>query len=274
MSKTRILVLGLAIGSAVLAAYLAQGFLGGQKTATEVVEVNTVATNDVLVALKDVPMGDKIGAGHIGWQSWPASSVTSLMITKDSHPEALTTYDLARARVAIFEGEPILEKKLVLPTQNGFMSAILPKGMRAVSVRITEETGAGGFILSNDRVDVILTRKGGNEGGVATAASETVLTDVKVLAIDQTFRQDEETNQVVVAKRTATLELNPRQAEVVSMVETAGLLSLALRSIAENDGKALADVGPKLADKYTNSSSGTDLMIVKYGISKRYSNNQ
>ena len=273
MSTTRIAVLGLAIGAAVLAAYLAQGFIG-TKTETEVVEVNTVPTNDVLVALKDVPMGDKLGAAHIGWQSWPAKSVNALMVTKQNNPDAMAAFEQARARVAIFEGEPILEKKLVMPTQTGFMSAILPKGMRAISVRITEETGAGGFILPNDRVDVILTRKGGNEGGVAVANSETVLTDVKVLAIDQTFRQDEETNQVVVAKRTATLELDPRQAEVVSMAETAGLLSLALRSIAENDGKPLADVGPRLAEKYTNSSSGSDLMIVKYGVAKRYTNHQ
>src|SRR5438034_250426 len=82
---------------------------------------------------------------------------------------------------------------------------------------------------------------------VSTVESETVLADGRVLAIDQTFRQDEETNQVVVAKRTATLELNPRQSEVVSMAETAGLLSLILRSLAENDGKALADVGPHLS---------------------------
>ena len=152
------------------------------------------------------------------------------------------------------------------------MSAILPKGMRAISVRVSEETGAGGFILPNDRVDVILTRKGASDGGVSTAESETVMTDVRVLAIDQTFRQDEETNQVVVAKRTATLELDPQQAEVVSMAETAGLLSLTLRSIAENDGKALADVGPRLSEKYANSSSGADLTIVKYGFAKRYTN--
>ena len=98
------------------------------------------------------------------------------------------------------------------------------------------------------------------------------MTDVRVLAIDQTFRQDKDTEQVVVAKRTATLELDPHQTEVVSMVETAGLLSLSLRSIAENDGKPLADVGPRLSEKYSNNSSGTDLRIVKYGISKRYSN--
>jgi pilus assembly protein CpaB len=270
MSKTRIAVLGLAIGSAVLAAYLAKGFIN-TKPKTEVVAVNTVPTNDVLVALKDVQMGDKLTPSHIGWQSWPEKSVTAQMITKANNPDALATMADARARVAIYEGEPIIDKKLVLPNQNGFMSAILPKGMRAISVRISEETGAGGFILPNDRVDVILTRKR-DEGGLTN--SETVLTDVRVLAIDQTFRQDEETNQVVVAKRTATLELDPHQAEVVSMAESAGQLSLALRSIAENDGKPLSDVGPRLSDKYANDTTGADLTVIKYGIAKRYSNHQ
>lgn len=94
---------------------------------------------------------------------------------------------------------------------------------------------------------MILTHKH-DEAGVSTAESETILTDVRVLAIDQTFRQDEENGQVVVAKRTATLELDPRQAEVVEMAETAGQLSLVLRSIAENDGKPLSDVGPRLGE--------------------------
>jgi pilus assembly protein CpaB len=272
MSRTRILVLALAIGAALFAAYLAQGFMG-TKPKTDVVEVNTTPTTDVLVAQKDIQMGDKLAGSHIGWQTWPANAVTAQMITKASDPDAASNMTKARARVMIFEGEPIIEKKLVLPDQNGFMSAILPKGMRAISVRISEETGAGGFILPNDRVDVILTRKR-DEAGVSSADSETVLTNVRVLAIDQTFRQDEETNQVVVAKRTATLELDPHQAEVVSMAETAGQLSLALRSIAENDGVPLADVGPRLSDKYANSSTGADLTIVKYGFTKRYSNHQ
>jgi pilus assembly protein CpaB len=272
MSRTRILVLGLAIAAALLAAYLAQGFLGAPPK-NEVVEVNTAPTTDVLVAIKDIPMGDKLAGGHAGWQPWPDKAVTPQMISRKSNPEALANLEQARARAAIFAGEPIIEKKLVMPNQNGFMSAILPKGMRAISVRISEETGAGGFILPNDRVDVILTRKR-DDAGVSSADSETVVSDVRVLAIDQTFRQDEETNQVVVAKRTATLELDPRQAEVVSMAETAGLLSLALRSIAENDGKALADVGPRLSDKYANSSTGNDLTVVKYGIARRYTNHQ
>lgn len=139
MSRTRLMALALAIGAAIFAAYLAQGLMGA-KPKTDVVEVNTAPTTDILVAVKDVQMGDKLAGGRVGWQSWPTNAVTAQMITKANDPNAPAKLEQARARVAIFEGEPILEKKLVMPNQNGFMSAILQKGMRAVSVRVSEET--------------------------------------------------------------------------------------------------------------------------------------
>jgi pilus assembly protein CpaB len=273
MSRSRVIVLGLAIGSAVMAAYLAKGFLG-KKPDKEVVEINKIATVDVLVASKEIQMGQKLAGGAISWQAWPEKMVSANMITRAVEPDAQEKYETARARIAIFEGEPILAKKLVLPTERGFMSAILPKGYRAISVRISEETGAGGFILPNDRVDVILTRKLDDDSSSQKAVlSETVIRNVRVLAIDQTFRQLEgEGEQVVVAKKTATLELNPEQAEIVSMVESAGQLSLALRSIAENDGKKLGEDRPELTEKFAGGQRNSDFVIVKYGIEKKISN--
>jgi pilus assembly protein CpaB len=271
MSRSRVIVLGLAIGSAVMAAYLAKGFVG-QKPDKEVVEINKIQTVDVLVAAKEVPMGQKLAGGAISWQSWPEKMVSPAMITRAAEPDAQEKYEAARARVAIFESEPILMKKLVMPTEKGFMSAILPKGYRAISVRISEETGAGGFILPNDRVDVILTRKVDDDSSSQKAAlSETVIRNVRILAIDQTFRQEGEGDQVVVAKKTATLELNPEQAEIVSMAESWGQLSLALRSIAENDGRKLGDDHPELTEKYAGGQRGDDLVVVKYGIEKKIS---
>ena len=141
------------------------------------------------------------------------------------------------------------------------MAAILPKGRRAISVRISAETGAGGFILPNDKVDVILTRKlSGGAGGGERQLSETVLSNVRVLAVDQTFKQDEKGEQVVVGK-TATLELELAQAEVMAMAESSGQLSLALRSIAESDNAALGDDGPHLSERYAKGSSGSEITI-------------
>jgi pilus assembly protein CpaB len=113
------------------------------------------------------------------------------------------------------------------------MAAILPSGMRAVSTEISPETGAGGFILPNDRVDVILSRRAGNadaKGGSAPT-SETILTNVRVLAIDQAV--EEKNGQRVVVGKTATIELTPRQAESLAQSRQLGTLSLALRSLLD-----------------------------------------
>jgi len=274
MSKTRIVILGLAIGSAVLAAYLAKGFIG-KKPRTEVVEVNTVATVPILVAKRDVLMGEKLLPGSMDWQPWPEKSVSETMITQKEDPDALRKYEAARARLAIFLGEPIIEKKVVMPTETGFMAAILPKGMRAIAVRVSEESGAGGFILPNDRVDVVLTRKVDDDAASSkTVTSETILSNVKVLAIDQAFRREGDGEQVIVAKKTATLELNPQQSEVVSMAESLGQLSLMLRSIAENGDKGLDDGGPQLSEKYAQGAHGNDKTYIKYGVEKRTTNIQ
>ncbi|MBL8905373.1 MAG: Flp pilus assembly protein CpaB [Rhizobiales bacterium] len=268
MSKTRIVVLGLAIGSAILAAYLAKGFIG-KKPRTEVVEVNTVATVPVLVAKRDVLMGEKLLPGSIDWQPWPEKAVTETMITQKNDPAAQQKYEAARARIAIFRGEPIIDKKVVMPTESGFMAAILPKGMRAIAVRVSEESGAGGFILPNDRVDVVLTRKVEADGTTKVVVSETILSNVKVLAIDQAFRREGDDEQVIVAKKTATLELTPQQSEVISMAESTGQLSLVLRSIAENGDKGLDDTGPQLSEKYAQGAQGNDKTYIKYGVEKR-----
>ena len=139
------------------------------------------------------------------------------------------------------------------------MSAILPRGMRAVSTKISPETGAGGFILPNDRVDVILTKKEKNEsiGGSETFNSETILANVRVLAIDQTVKE-EDGRQVVVGK-TATLELAPEQAEVLTLAEQMGEMSLALRS--------LADAAPGSEDDRVYRSGS--IKVVKFGVASQ-----
>jgi pilus assembly protein CpaB len=274
MNKTRLAVLAVAIGSAGLAIYMAKGLIGKKQTQVETVEVAKLATVDVLVATKDLQMGERLIGGSIGWQSWPKTTVSSLMITSAAQPDAKTKYETARARGAIFEGEPIIDKKLVMPNENGFMSAILPKGMRAISVTVSAETGAGGFILPNDRVDVLLTRKVDDGSNKKSASSETVLTNVRVLAVDQTFRpKGDEDKEYVVADKTATLELDPRQTEVISMAQDMGQLSLTLRSIRENDGVPLADVIPKLSDKYMNGKESSEMTIIRYGVPRRFTLN-
>ena len=275
MNKMRIAILGLAIGSAAFAGILAKGVIG-KKPDKEVVEVNKVPMVEILVASKDLAMGERLVDSTIGWREWPSKAVSEAMITKDESPDALENYKTARARLPIFSGEPIVDRKLVVPGQSGFMSSILPKGMRAISVAISERSAAGGFILPNDRVDVILTRKTDDAGsGGKVVKSETVLSNVRVLAINQTYRQETNEDKVTVTEgKTATLELDPIQTEVITMVESAGELSLALRSIAEGGDGGIQDEGPKLSDAFLGKKRprGGDRLIVRYGIEKVMSN--
>ncbi len=265
MSTARITVLGLAIGSALVAAFLAKGLIG-QQPEKQIVEINKVESSEVLVASKDIPMGDPLKSANLSWESWPAASIKPYMITRKAHPDARETYDKARARTALFEGEPVSDKKVVKPDSGGFMAAILPKGMRAISVRISAETGAGGFILPNDKVDVVLTRKETSEGSNKShTTSDSVLQNVRVLAVDQTFQTNEKGDQVVVGK-TATLELKPHQAEILAMAESVGQLSLALRSLADNGDSALGDDGPVLSKRYANGARSGSMTYYRYGI--------
>jgi pilus assembly protein CpaB len=272
MGKSRIVVLAGAGICALLAAYLANGLIQ-PKEAPEAQIINTVKTEDVLIAARDIQTGEKLGAGSVAWKTWPLDNVQPNMITKTAKPDAEQTYAEARASTPLYEGETILEKKLVTPGNAGFMSAILPKGMSAISVKISASTAAGGFILPNDRVDVILTKQTQVSGGGQLVTSETVISNVRILAINQMLKQAEakegETATVALKEaETATLELTHPQAEILARVESEGELALALRSIAESDGKAM-ELGPQLADKYKSSNKkgrSSETLFVRYGI--------
>src|SRR6476659_9409903 len=136
----------------VLSAILAKGFLAAPPPGPPLVEASKVAIGEVLVAGADLPLGDKLTPGNVAWHSWPKDAITAEMITRDGKPDAPAELENARLRAPIFQGEPINERKLVKANSAGFMAAVLPQGRRAISVAITAETGAGGFILPNDRV--------------------------------------------------------------------------------------------------------------------------
>jgi pilus assembly protein CpaB len=168
------------------------------------------------------------------WQTWPAAAASNTFIRRNERPDATTQIAGSIARAPFIQGEPIREPKLVRANGSGFMAAILPTGMRAVSTEISPETGAGGFILPNDRVDVLLTKRDKSTdrpGAPDVINSEIILSNVRVLAIDQTPKEKD--GQNVVVGKTVTLELKPEQAETLARSRQTGTLSLALRSIAD-----------------------------------------
>jgi pilus assembly protein CpaB len=232
MKAARILVLGIALAAGGAAAYLVSGDDAPKQEAAPapVVQLPTV---EVLIAKGDIGMGTAVTAQDFSWQAWPEATTGDSYITHKARPNAPEELNGAITRAPFTAGEPIREGKLIRANgAAGYMAAILPSGMRAVSTEISPETGAGGFILPNDRVDVILSRRANNDArGAAPPVSETILTNAKVLAIDQTV--EEKGGQRVVVGKTATLELSPRQAVSLAQARQQGTLSLALRSLLD-----------------------------------------
>lgn len=266
MNRARLAVLGLALMTAIGAAFLVNGLTGSEQTT--IVEGPKIETDKVLVAARDINLGTFISGGDLKWQDWPKSALSGHLVKKSAKPDAHKDFTGATVRVPFVSGEPIIERKVVRPGQGGFMAAILPKGMRAISAKISVESGAGGFILPNDRVDVLLTRRirSNSTSGRERHVSETVLKNVRVLAIDQTFRDNEKGDQVAIGK-TATLELKPEQAELLALAEAMGDISLTLRSIKESSNLALGEVGPQSTGLLTGDSrNGDKITVLRYGV--------
>src|SRR5947209_441509 len=239
MNTARIVVLVLAVGAGGVAAYLASGTDRKPEPLPIAAQIETA---DVLVAKSDLPLGQSITADDMQWQSWPASTVSAAFIQRKNSPNAIAEFTGSIVRSTFFAGEPIRDAKLVKANGSGFMAAILPSGTRAVSTEVSPETGAGGFILPNDRVDVLLTTRDRNNdrrSGTETVNSEVVLSNIRVLAIDQTI--EEKNGQKVVVGKTATLELKTEQTETLARARQSGTLSLALRSIADANAPQQAE---------------------------------
>jgi pilus assembly protein CpaB len=255
MKPARIIVLVIAVVAGGIAALLA----GRSKPPPEPAPVAQLETTDVLIANSDIGLGNAVLEQNLRWQTWPADAAGPNFIRKSERPQAIRDLAGSIARAPFSSGEPIRESKLIKASGSGYMAAILPSGMRAISVEISPETGAGGFILPNDHVDVILSRRdrmAEKSAGVEIHTSEVILSNVRVLAIDQTV--EEKNGQRVVVGKTATLELGPRQAETLALSRQLGTLSLALRSLVDSD-----------KDKSETSDEGGrrgSVNIVRFGV--------
>lgn len=265
MNTARIVVLVIALGAGGVAAYLASGYENRPAPVLSVAE--KLPTVEVLIAKNDIQLGQAVKPEDLQWQAWPAATASSAFIRRDNRPEAQTQIAGSIARVPLMQGEPIREQKLVRAEGSGFMAAILPSGMRAVSTEISAETGAGGFILPNDRVDIVLTRRlknpdgaNGPTGGNDLVLSEVILTNIRVLAIDQAPKEKDGQNAVV--GKTVTLELRPDQVATLSASRQGGTLTLALRSIVDANA---VDGTPE--DQAIKRPGGVS--VIRYGVQAR-----
>jgi pilus assembly protein CpaB len=170
----------------------------------------------------------------------------------------------AISRAPILAGEPVTRQKLIKAGDGGVLAAILPKGMRAVSTRIKEETAAGRLILPNDHVDVILTRRMRGRDSNEEHVSDTLFRNVRVLAIGQQIETKKDSKSPDGGANTATLELTPEQAETLARANSMGEISLSLRSIADADPN-----GPGSGSDLFDHQSGSAVRVLKYGVPTR-----
>ncbi|MBN9033851.1 Flp pilus assembly protein CpaB [Rhizobium sp. YJ-22] len=258
MKPARIIILAVAVTAAGLAGFLAMKLAGGKRVVVEQAReiIQKAPMVNVLVTAANLPVGARLNADSIRWMEWPEGSVSEGVITEANRPAALTELQGAVVRIPMFEGEPVRAEKIA-DSNSRIMSSILPSGKRAVATEISVSTGAGGFILPNDRVDVIMVRKN-DEGRFLT---ETVLANVRVLAVDQQIEQKTDGSKTVVGT-TATLELTPDQTRVIAVAQQmADRLTLALRSVADAQESDTTGADYLL----TGSSSAPSIQVIKSG---------
>lgn len=261
MKNARLITLAIAGFCGGVAIFLIKNLQPAPQPKVNRVEEAAIRSTKVLVAKKDIGLGETVGQDAFRWQEWPEAAVSPAFVTDTKRPKAMSEFDKRIARVPVLQGEPLTDSKLIKFGEGGVMSSILPAGMRAISTRIREETAAGKLILPNDYVDVILIqRRTGKGGGSADHVADTLFRNVRVLAIGQTIETKE--GKKSVDGGTATLELTPRQAELLALANSMGELTLALRSIADVNTAS----GPGNAKDQRGSNS---IRLLRYGVKSR-----
>lgn len=270
----RVVIIGLIFVAVILAggtAYLLRDYLSTQQA--EIAAQKPVApTVKVLVAAADMPVGTVVNENNTEWIEWPEGNVPEGFLARqgDADPLAEIGKEKHLARRGFTKGEPITMERLYKTDNPGFLRGTLAPGMRAVAVRSSAEVGASGFILPGDRVDLLLTHNmikeamktqgGGGDVIALQHTSETIIEDLRVLAVDQ--RTNEFEGGAAVAK-TILLEVTAKQAEIISAAKAMGALSLSLRAAEEGDAPRMGasfttdvDLSPMLS-AVTGGGSGS-----------------
>src|ERR1700730_15175753 len=259
-----LLLLFLAVGLAGGTAMLARAWLAAQRAA-EIAEASPMAlpapAKSVMIARTEIRRGQILKPEDLSWQIWPEGALDKNYVVLGTRtPESFAGWV---ARNPISAGEPLTETKIIAPGNRGFLAAVLRPGMRAISIPVTITSGISGFIFPGDQVDLMITHQipsgaaGGNSGGYEHKAAETVLHDVRVIAIDQ--RLESKAGQAVVA-HTATLEVTPKQTEMIALAGEIGKLSRSLRSLVPAASDVVAGGDPATAtdaNPTADSSGGT-----------------
>lgn len=258
MNPRSLVLIIIAVAIAGAAAYLARSFMQEQPAEAKVVEVRAESnTIDILVAAADLPVGTIVTQDSFRFQAWPEDALDDRYLVSGNVNMDESVYSRV-IRSSLLQGEPVTPGKLVGPGERGFLAAVLTRGYRAITVPITQTSGLAGFIFPGDRVDMILTHQVEDARQQSQQVSETVLYNLRVLAIDQ--RTNNQVNEPLPGS-TVTFEVKPKIAEMVALVMQMGELSLSLRSLsdqAEGD-EAEAMVNPEFIAATPSYTQGADV---------------
>jgi len=279
MNPLRVMIVLIAAVSAIGLAVVMQKAIGGKPAPAPVMQAAAPVgkpMTQVLVAKRDLAIGERLTAADVTWQAWPSDTVNAAFITngaadpvptKTTAKAAKAVGDAAEGMIGgvtpekavegaivrdpILAGEPITPRKIVRGGEGGYLSVVLGPGKRAMAVPVTSETAVGGFILPGDRVDVIQTRDAqavgeGEGGGAKKTIAETIIQNVRVLALDQSTAAEKDAKTIVAS--TATLEVGPAEAEALAKAKTAGPVTLTLRAYTDLGGPS----GLAVASQETN----------------------
>ncbi len=260
MKKAQVIGISVA-GVAGIMAFVLMGKMLKAPPKPTIVE-KTVDAVQVLVARTDIPLGTTVVEQSFRWQEWPKDAISPSFVTNTARPTALKDYSGSIARAPILSGEPITDNKVIKAGSGGVLAAILPPGMRAIAMKIDEKSAVAKLILPNDHVDVIVIQRKRSKGGAEEVISDTLFRNVRVLAIGQQIEAKEGKKNAEGA--VATLELTPKQTELLAHASSLGEVSLALRSVADLNAE-----GPSANGEMNKRDRGGSVRVLRYGVKSR-----
>lgn len=243
---------------AVVTAFMARSLMSGRDTGPAQAVAKVATDQKILVAARPLPAGRILQADDLKWQPWPEDAVNEAYVPEGASSVSDMTGKVVRS--AFLAGQPLTKDAVVGPQDRGFMAAVLTPGMRAITVSISSTSGVAGFVFPGDRVDLVVTHQVERGDARALQVSETVIRNVRILAIDQAVAS--EAGQAKVGS-TATLEVTPKQVEKINVMQQLGGLSLSLRPLAERgdtigeNGEIVAAMPVDTTPTYTTASEVT-----------------
>jgi pilus assembly protein CpaB len=239
MNKQSIIVLGGGLLVSLLVALIMQAMIGGNDQPPA--QIAQIETTRVLIASKDLKIGDTLDDASMEWKTWPQDSVfEGAVIESELELEEGELALNGRLLRDVSTGEPLLKSALVDDEKGNFVAATLNPGMRAMAIKVKSETSVGGFLFPNDHVDVLLTYevklpsdktiRNASASVIQKRTAQTVLENVRVVAVDQKAKDVESAS----IYKTITVEVDAKQAEILALANSMGSLTLALRQLGDD----------------------------------------